>query len=56
MVDRKHSLHIFGNLITAGNITYCVPTWGRGEREREREGEGEGKRQRVGEKEGGRHR
>ena len=60
MVDRKHSLHILGNLITAGNITYCVPTWGQGEREREserererereggreREGEGEGKRQR----------
>ena len=50
MVDRKHSLHIRGNLITTGNITYCVPTWGQGEREREREGEregeGEGKRQR----------
>ena len=54
MVDRKHSLHVLGNLITAGNITYCVPTWGQGEREREREreregereGEGEGKRQR----------
>ena len=44
MVDRKHSLHILGNLITAGNITYCVPTWGQGERERE--GEGERKRQR----------
>ena len=44
MVDRKHSLHILGNLIAAGNITYCVPIWGQGERERG--GEGEGKRQR----------
>ena len=56
MVDRKHSLHILGNLITAGNITYCVPTWGQGEREREREG-GRGREketERVGE-EGGTH-
>ena len=42
MVDRKHFLYIVGNLITAGNITYCVPTWDQGERG----GEGEGKRQR----------
>ena len=56
MIDRKHSLHILGNLITAGNITYCVPTWGQGERERERErGRGRGKEtERVGENEGGR--
>ena len=68
MVDKKLSLHILaGNLITARNIrvTYCVPTWGQGERERgggkerERErGRGRGRErgketERVGEKEGG---
>ena len=43
----ESTLFIYFNLtITAGNITYCVPTWGQGEREREREGEGEKKRQR----------
>ena len=59
MVDRKHSLHILGNLITAGNITYCVPTtWGQGERERERERKREGERERDREsgREGGRER
>ena len=58
MVDRKHSLHILGNLITAGNITYCVPTWGQGERKRERGGGGERERERDREsgREGGRER
>ena len=51
MVDRKHSLHILGNLITARNITCCVPTWGQGEREREREGEREGGGERERERE-----
>ena len=56
MVDRKHSLHIRGNLITTGNITYCVPTWGQGEREREREGgrERERERERERDRESGR--
>ena len=59
MVDRKHSLHILGNLIAAVNITYCVPTWGQGERERERErggGERERERDRESGREGGRER
>ena len=61
MVDRKHSLHILGNLITAVNITsiivylHGVRVRERGrERERKRE-RGRGKEtKRVGGKEGGR--
>ena len=59
MVDRKHSLHILGNLITAGTspIVYLHGVRVR-ERERERgreRGRGRGKEtERVGEKEGGR--
>ena len=63
MVDRKHSLHILGNLITAGNITsiivylHGVRVRERGrEREKERERERERERDKESGREGGRER
>ena len=48
----ESTLFVYFNLtITAGNITYCVPTWGQGERERERERGREREREGEGEKE-----